>query len=127
MPTARDLFQPLADTRALPERERTQIAQLEVQALAGEPPGLTGLRQVSLWVQAAEREVRERAAGRARRPRRPSAELEAVAYPGMFEVPEPGDVFFTDGELYLCRGVIVEAIGDEDHLVLALRVTEDPE
>lgn len=126
MPTARDLFQALAETRDLPERERTQIARLEVQALAGQPVTLPALRQVSLWVQAAERTARERAERAARCTRRAAAELEAVAYPGMFEVPEPGDLFFTEGELYACRGVIVEAMGDEeDHLVLALRVTGD--
>ncbi|WP_216328986.1 hypothetical protein [Deinococcus aestuarii] len=126
MPTARDLFQPLADTRDLPERERTQIARLEVQALAGQPVGLPAPRQVSLRVQAAERAARERADRYACCPRVGGAELEAVAYPGLFEVPEPGDLFFTEGELYVCRGVIVEAVSEEDHLVLALRMVEVP-
>ena len=128
MPTARDLFGPLADTRALPERERSQIARLEVQALAGQPLGVPeGCGLLSLWGQAAEREIRERAARYPCSPRQADAELEAVSYNGELDVPEPGDFFLADGALYVCRGVIVEAVDDEDHLVLALLVTEDPQ
>ncbi|WP_216327025.1 hypothetical protein [Deinococcus aestuarii] len=92
MPTARHLFQPLADSRELPELERT-------------------LWQARRWVQAGE-------CSAWRYVQSIVPEQEAAAYDDV--------LFFSEREQYVCRGVIVEAMGDEDHLVLALRLVEAP-
>jgi len=123
MPTTRDLFQPLADTRTLPERRRQQVAQLELQVLTGQlvtrPVG-----RRSLWAQKALNSARDRAEHFTCGPRQVTSELEAVLYPGSLNAPEPGTVFFALGKTYTCCGVIVEAMEGEDHLVLALPVME---
>lgn len=127
MPTARDLFGPLADTRHLPKRERAQVARLELQVLTGGPVLPLDHCQVSLWAQAAEQAAQTRVTQHACRPRSVAVDLEAVTCSGVFDPPEPGETFAVDRELYVCRGVIVEAMGDEDHLVLAQHLPEDPE
>ena len=127
MPTARDLFGPLADTRHLPKRERAQVARLEMQVLTGGPVLPLGHCQVSLWAQAVEQAAQTRAASYDCGSRPPEVELEAVTCSGAFDPPEPGEIFALDRELYVCRGVIVEAMGDEEHLVLAQHLPEDPE
>lgn len=127
MPTARDLFGPLADTRHLPKRERAQVARLELQVLTGGPVLLLSHCQVSLWAQAAERAAQTRAAQHDGGARPPEVELEAVTCSGVFEAPEHGEIFALNRALYVCRGVIVEAMGEEDHLVLAQHLPEDPE
>jgi hypothetical protein len=55
------------------------------------------------------------------------ADLEAVTSSGVFDPPAPGEIFALNREVYVCRGVIVEAMGDEDHLVLAQHLPEDLE
>lgn len=126
MPTTRDLLGPLADTRHLPERERTQAARLEMQSLTVGLALPLNPCQVSFQAQAAEQVMQTHGAHYGRSPHALEIELEAVTYFGVFDLPEPGEIFVTDGGLYICRGVIVEAVGDEDHLVLAQHLPEDP-
>lgn len=65
MPTARDLLLPLAQTWSLPKQERTAVARLELQVLAGQPLSPPETRgQISLWGQVAEQAARARGEAR---------------------------------------------------------------